>query len=93
MIILMILVEIYFISHLLKAVWKEIEFECRYAACSSQFLTKKVFKSLTTVCMSLENERDPDQCHHGHLLGHGQWSWVWRRRRSERPWAAHLLCP
>ena len=39
MIILMILVEIYFISHLLKAVWKEIEFECRYAACSSQFLT------------------------------------------------------
>jgi len=41
MIILMILVEIYFISHLLKAVWKEIEFECRYAACSSQFLTKK----------------------------------------------------
>lgn len=45
MIILMILVEIYFISHLLKAVWKEIEFECRYAACSSQFLTKKKYSN------------------------------------------------
>ena len=67
----MILVEIYFISHLLKAVWKEIEFECRYAACSSQFLTKNVFKSLTTVCMSLENEQDPNQ-----WASLGTWSMV-----------------